>query len=489
MSQNEDRFPHPVYKKTVLAVNFEDAKRFFLESFLDIEYAHALMLERQGILSAAEAKTILAAVGSLKPAEIHQAVYDGSHEDLFFFLEARLEEICGRETAGKLHIARSRNDIDITLYRMEIRRRLLELQQHVLHLVRVLTDLAEANTRTVMPAHTHTQPAQPTTLGHYLCAAVEFLLRDAARLRGAYATVNRNPLGACAITTTGFPIDRAYTAQLLSFDGLQVNSYGAIAAVDYILESAAAVSITMVNAGKLIHDLLLWCMQEFSYLRLSDAFVQTSSIMPQKRNPVALEHARVLSSRAHAEAQAVFTTAHNTPFGDIVDSEDDLLPLVFMMFEDAARGLELLSGALGQATFNTERMALLAGARFLTVTELADMLVRSEGISFRIAHELVALAVRENPADDSHQRIVDDVLRFAPEVLGRPIATGRDVMLRALDPVHFVEIRKIEGGPAPERVAEQIGALRRDSETAAQWAQAEQQRLDESRAALRATVR
>ena len=161
--------------------------------------------------------------------------------------------------------------------------------------------------------------------------------------------MNLSPLGAAALTTTGFPIDREETARSLGFEGLAENSYAAIAAIDYMTETAAAVAVTMVNLGKLIQDLLLWSTREFGFLRLSDAFVQSSSIMPQKRNPVALEHARILASRALGEAQAVLTCAHNTPFGDINDSEDDLQPLVFTMFADARRALKLLAGAMRSA--------------------------------------------------------------------------------------------------------------------------------------------
>jgi argininosuccinate lyase len=297
----------------VLAVNFEDAKRFFLDSLFDIHYAHGLMLLRQGLLTAAEASAIFGALDSLDRTALHSVEYSGEAEDLFFYVEDLLAQRIGVDIAGKLHTARSRNDIDITLYRMEIRKRILVTLGEVLALARTLHRIAAEHLHSVMPAHTHTQPAQPTTLAHYLAAVIEMLLRDAGRLQAAFRTVNYNPLGACAITTTGFPIDREATTELLGFDGVQVNSYGCIAAVDYVLESMSAVSIAMINAGKFIHDLLLWSMQEFGYLRLSNAFVQTSSIMPQKRNPVALEHARVLASRAHAEAQAVFTTAHNTP--------------------------------------------------------------------------------------------------------------------------------------------------------------------------------
>ncbi len=175
----------------------------------------------------------------------------------------------------------------------------------------MLLDLAANHLETVMPAHTHTQPAQPTTLAHYLLAACEFLGRDADRIQAAFARVNLCPMGAAAIATSGFPIDRHETARLLGFEGLAENSYGAIAAIDYITESASVVAVAMVSLGKLVQDLLLWCTREFGFLRLADAFVQCSSIMPQKRNPVALEHyphsrqpgAGRSPGRAHLRAQ------------------------------------------------------------------------------------------------------------------------------------------------------------------------------------------
>src|SRR6185437_3361746 len=141
------------------------------------------------------------------------AVYDGSFEDLFFYLEQRLTGAIGVDLAGKLHTARSRNDIDLTQYRMALRRELLGMAALSHRLGRTLLALARAHAADLMPAHTHTQPAQPTTVGHYLAGALECFIRDGERLRAAFRTINRNPLGACAITTTGFPIDRATTAR------------------------------------------------------------------------------------------------------------------------------------------------------------------------------------------------------------------------------------------------------------------------------------
>jgi argininosuccinate lyase len=487
-SNGPDGFPAPAYAETVLAVNFEDAKRFFLEHLLDLHAAHALMLSRQGILPAADASAILAALGRLDRAKIAGAVYDGSVEDLFFYIERELEVLCGAETAGRLHTARSRNDIVVTLYRMRIREDILELSRLLGGAAATLLRLTREHRDTVMPAHTHTQPAQPTTLGHYLLAALETFERSQARLEQAFAGVNRSPMGACAITTTAFPIDREEMARLLGFDGLQENSYGAIAAIDYATATAAAVAVWMVDLGKVTQDLLLWSTSEFGYIRLGAGYVQSSSIMPQKRNPVALEHTRILASRALSEAQAVLTCAHNTPFGDINDSEDDLQPLIALMFEDARRAARLFAGALASASFNREQLRHRAGRRFLTVTELADTLVRSAGLSFRQAHQLVARTVSACGEDDRTETILEALEAAAVAVLGSPLAVKESELRTALDPEHFVRIRKIAGGPAPEPME---AALRTATERQAlheAWIEQRSKQLATCRARLREAV-
>jgi argininosuccinate lyase len=474
-----DSFPAPVYAETVLAHNFADAQQYFLDSLLEIHYAHTRMLAGCGILTREEERKLLTALHGLDRPRILAAKFDGSREDLFFFVEGLLEEAAGRELAGKMHTARSRNDIAVTLYRMAARREILAVTRAIAQVRSVLLSLAGSHVMTVMPAHTHTQPAQPTTLAHYLLAAIEFLARDAARLRAAFARVNLSPMGAAAITTSGFPIDRHAIARFLGFDGLAENSYGAIAAIDYITETAAAVAVAMVNLGKLVQDLLLWSTREFGFLRLSDAFVQSSSIMPQKRNPVALEHVRILASRALGEAQAVLTCAHNTPFGDVNDSEDDLQPLVFTMFSDARRALQLVAGALQTAQVNVEVMANRARRDFLTVTELADTLVRSEGLSFREAHALVAESVRACGLRDDPHTLAEALLKARPS-----LRLTREEIEHCLDPQGFVQVRNVIGGPAREQTSaalDRAGAEQRNIEN---WIASAEGSLDAARAAV-----
>ncbi|HEY7838582.1 MAG TPA: argininosuccinate lyase [Terriglobales bacterium] len=474
-----DTFPAAVYARTVLSVNFADARHYFLDALLELSAAHAIMLARQDIITTAEARAGVEALSALasgeRRARLDAAVFDGSVEDLFFHVEQQMIAAVGLDMAGKLHTARSRNDIDLTEYRMVLRREVLGCAAGVHRLAEALIKLAREHTTALMPALTHTQPAQPTTLGHYLAAAIECFVRDGGRLQAVFATVNQNPLGACAITTTGFPIDRELTAELLGFEGLQLNSYGAIAAIDYLTATAGAIAVAMVNVGKLVQDLLQWCTVEVGYLRLGNAWVQTSSIMPQKRNPVSLEHTRILASKGLAQAQGVFTCAHNTPFGDIVDSEDDLQPLALGMTTDAQRALDLLAGLLGDCSFNTERMRARAHENFLTVTELADTLARRGGLGFRVAHHLVSEAVKAS-ADESV--LLDNVRRLAPEITGAPLRLTEAEAREALDPDHFVAIRNMPGGPAPEALEAALDQYGAELERQQGWLAGKRRLLD-----------
>ena len=454
-NSSDTRFPAKIYAETVLAPCFEEAQAHFLTPLLAMHEAHALMLERQKIISTEDARTILKGLSELDRGNLQTRPYDGTVEDLFFLTEKVLTEEIGDEIAGKLHTARSRNDIDITQYRMILREDLLSTIEACNTLTQTLCRFAEKHLETVMPAHTHTQPAQPTSLAHYLSAAIDFLQRDLKRLRAAYSTVNQNPLGACAITTTGFPIDREMTTQLLGFDGMIQNSYGAIACFDYVAESLSALATMMLNLGRFNQDLLVWATQEFSFIRIGDAFVQKSSIMPQKRNPVALEHVRILASRALTVSQASILSVHNTPMGDINDCEDPIQPLIRSSFVDARRALKLLNGVIGAIEIDVTRLRKLASGSYLTLTELADTLVREESVSFREAHRLCSETLKSlgSPSEQPDpSQIIAALGPIAKIRLGRELKTPTAKLIGVLDPIHFIRVRTVIGGPAPSTV-------------------------------------
>src|SRR3954468_19440183 len=409
----------PEYVRIVLNENFEDAKAQFLAPLMAINYAHLVMLTERGIVDRDAARRIRAALDGVSQEEIRTVRYDGTYEDLFFYVEREIAPHAG-DVAGRLHTARSRNDIDMTMYRMRQREWILAVVQGSLALRRALLPLAERYREAVFAAHTHTQPAQASTMAHYLLAVIEQLERDMTRLKAAYASTNQNPLGACAITGTGFPIDRDRTTVLLGFDKTTGNTYGSIATVDYLLESVSATSVLLAGLGRVVQDLLLWCTTEFGYLRLADGFVQGSSIMPQKRNPVALEHARAIASKALGQAQGIVLAVHNTPFGDIVDTEDDLQPLVFAMFRDATRAVNLVAAAMMSAQFDAAKLEARAGDGWTTLTELADTLAREHRLAFRVAHAIAAHLVggRQRHPDRRFTALLADA---STEVLGKPL--------------------------------------------------------------------
>jgi argininosuccinate lyase len=476
----------PDYVRIVLNENFEDAKSQFLAPLMAINYAHLVMLAEQGIVSRADAAAIRTSLDAIDVEAVRRIEYDGTYEDLFFYLDRLVSGNCG-DAAGRLHTARSRNDIDMTMYRMQQRQWILGVIDGTLALRRALIPLAERYRDAVFAAHTHTQPAQPSTIAHYLQAVIEQLERDAVRLRAAYRSTNQNPLGACAITGTGFPIDRARTAELLGFDGTTVNTYGSIATVDYLLESVSATSVLLVGLGRVVQDLLLWCTMEFGYLRLADGFVQGSSIMPQKRNPVALEHARAIASTALGQAAGLMLSAHNTPFGDIVDTEDDIQPLVAQMFKDARRAVTLVAAAMAGAEFDVEKLAAGAAAHWITITELADTLARDHQLPFKAAHAIAArlIAAATASPDASLAGILREVSR---SVCGREVVYTDAQLAEILSPRHFVEIRKTLGGPAPTETARALEVSKKALASDETWLTDARGRLTAAEEKLRAAA-
>jgi argininosuccinate lyase len=462
----------PEYVACVLNENFEDGKALFLGPLMAIHEAHLVMLADRGIVTAQDARALAAALASIPVDEVRAIAFDGSAEDLFFLVDRLMIERCGEQVAGRLHTARSRNDVDMTMYRMRQRGWVLALLDATLELRRVLIELADRHRETVLAVHTHTQRAQPTTVAHYLLAVIEQLERDGVRLTGAYTRTNRCPLGSCAITGTGFPIDRQLTADLLGFDGPTGNTYGSIATVDYLLEGVAAAAVLLVGMGRVVQDLLFWCSSEVGYLRLSDGFVQTSSIMPQKRNPVALEHARAIASKGMGQAQAVYTAVHNTPFGDVVDTEDDLQPLVRSVYHDARRAVQLVGASLAAADFDVTRLEACAGDGWTTLTELADTLVRDRDVPFAVAHTVAKRLLQASQREPARS-LAGLLTEVSREVVpgAEPLRYTDDQLSSILNPRHFVGVRRTHGGPSPSETTRAAAVSRQVLADDAAWLQ------------------
>ncbi|REB08810.1 argininosuccinate lyase [Sporosarcina sp. BI001-red] len=446
-------FPGQTYSEVLLRPLFDMQKDYFFYAMLAVHCAHTIMLAEQNIIKEEEAERILEAVNEINNMHKDDFIYTAVHEDLFFLVETKIGDMIGEELAGKMHIAKSRNDMGEAMYRIVLREHLQDTIGLARTLASTLLSQAEAHIETIMPAHTHTQPAQPTTLGHYLVAIYDGLCRDIDRLERARLIVNQSPMGAAAITTTGFPISRERMVNLLGFEGLIENSYDAIGAGDYLLEAAQSLISLMTNIGRWVQELLRMASKEVGLLRVSDAYVQISSIMPQKRNPVSLEHSRSLASSALAEGLAVLHMMHNTPFGDINDTEDDLQPHLYKGFEKADRVLKLLNAVMMTMEFDKKRAHQQAKENMITITELADVLARDYDVSFRQAHSQAA-KVAEN-ADALQKELYEVPIDLINEWL-LDVSLSEADWQAIIDPVVFVERRNITGGPNPETVRRMI---------------------------------
>ncbi len=443
-------FPDPTYRDTVLAPLFEGVKTHFADHMDTINRAHLVMLVETGILSTTDGATLAKTLDQIAQETDRDALtYTGEHEDWFFLVEAELKSRLG-DLGGALHTARSRNDMDHTQFKMALRERAEETLARMLRLAEALLAKARAERDTLIVAYTHGQPAQPSTFGHYLAAAIEVLLSDARRFDAAIAPLDLCPMGAAAITTSGFPIDRDRMADLLGFAQPKANAYGCIASVDYVTGLYSALKLPMIHLGRVVQDMAFWSAFEVGQLHVPRSLVQISSIMPQKRNPVPIEHLRHLASVAAGRCDVIVNTMHNTPFTDMNDSEGEVQQAGYGAFDHAARVLDLLTAFLPACSINAKRVAKTSDAACITITELADTLVRAEGLSFRQAHEIAAHTARAVIADGAplKQGYSAFAAAFA-KIADRASTLTEESFAEAVDARTFVNRRDRIGGPAP----------------------------------------
>ncbi|MFC3834191.1 argininosuccinate lyase [Deinococcus rufus] len=428
---------HETYLRTVLEPDYAYASEHLLPHLFDALSAHTLMLSAQHVPHAGEATALLR---QLRTEPFPS--YDPRIEDVFFTLDRRVAAL-NPDAAGAMRTALSRNDLDMTIYRLSARRRLLRAAQRILTLRDTLLHLAGREVETVMVAYTHHQPAQPITFAHYLGGMENVLARDATRMLSALERVSLSPMGAVALGGTSFPIDRDLTARLLAFDRPIENTYDAVSASDWQVELASVITIASTTLSRFVHDLLHWASRNL--ISLEDGLVQGSSVMPQKRNPVALEHARTKFSKAIGVTQGIVLSAHNVPFGDINDPGPDMQPTLHAMWQDFRDGVELLTASLGAPHLNREKWLREARQGESAVTELADTITRAEGCGFRDAHARVQALL-----GTLHREGRTLASAGVRDLAAAGIHLSEGDLDRALDPAAFVAGRMTYGGPAPE---------------------------------------
>ncbi|MBI1297118.1 argininosuccinate lyase [bacterium] len=445
-------FPHANYARHVLLPAYDDALTHLFEPMLAAHEAHALMLGDCGILSHENVEAILQAVAYIRSRGPDQLQYQSGIEDLFFRVEKEIISVAGADFGGNLQLARSRNDLGQALARMAFRTQIVNLAEAVITLRRTVLTLAGDHVETVMPGYTHTQPAQPTTFAHYLAGVLTFLESDQQRVFNAYANMNESPLGAAAFTGTSFAVDRAMVAEFLGFDAVIQSTHHSIGAGDHLTDAAFAVQSLCIGLGRVTRDLLFFATQEAGALHIDDSFIQVSSIMPQKRNPVVLEHLRARLGRAVGFAQTVVTNCHNIPYGDTQDIEDEIMPPLMAALSTAQDCLELYTSVFATLKLNVDHLARHAGEGFITATELADTLVRAVGLPFRTAHHIVATMVKSAVAEGvpSTALTLPMLQAAAAAVTGEELEFDEAQFHQALDPLNFINVRNGPGGVAPE---------------------------------------
>ena len=422
-----------------------DVDRHLYRQDIAASKAHAAMLATQGIITADDARRIAHGLDTIL-SEIERGTFEfkRSLEDIHMNVESRLAELIG-PAAGRLHVARSRNDQVATDFRLWVRDAIDAVEQALSAYQRALAEKALEHAATVMPGFTHLQTAQPVTFGHHLLAYVEMAERDRGRFRDARRRLNHSPLGAAALAGTAFPIDRAATASMLGFEGPMANSIDAVSDRDFVLEGLSAAAITAVHLSRFAEEIVIWCSPLVGLISLSDRFTTGSSIMPQKRNPDAAELVRAKTGRIIGALEALLIVMKGLPLAYQKDMKEDKEGTI-AAFSALILSLAAMTGMVTDMTPDTERMRIAAGEGYATATDLADWLVRTLDMPFREAHHVTGRIVAQAAAENIPLHRLPLVAMQAVE----PRIT--DDVFRVLSVESSVESRRSEGGTAPENV-------------------------------------
>ena len=353
--------------------------------------AHAAMLVKQGVLSAADGDAIARGLDAIAEEIARGAfVWDTALEDVHMNIEKRLTDRIG-DAGKRLHTGRSRNDQVATDIRLYTRAAIDRILGEIRRLQAAIVTLAEGEAETIMPGFTHLQVAQPVTFGHHLMAWYEMLARDAGRFRDCRERLNQSPLGAAALAGTTYPIDRHMTAAALGFAAPCANSLDAVSDRDFAIECCAAAATLMMHLSRIAEELIIWNSAAYRFIELPDRFCTGSSIMPQKKNPDVPELVRGKTGRVYGHLTALLTLMKSQPLAYNKDNQEDKEPL-FDTIDTVLACLRAFADMIPAIEANREAMYRAAGAGYSTATDLADYLVR-RGVAFRDAHEIVGRAV------------------------------------------------------------------------------------------------
>jgi argininosuccinate lyase len=455
-----------------------------LEAVIKINQAHVTMLTEQNIINSKMGAKLLQALTELDP----KMKLDQSLEDVHLAVEEEVNKKVGLDVGGNLHIAKSRNDQVATAIRMALRTSLLDLMNIIVKLQDSLIELAGKHTETLVPSYTHLHPAQPVTFAHILIAYVDALERSLKRLEETIPRVNMCPMGAGAIATTSFPINRNRTAELLGFSKVLENSIDAVGSRDFVLETLANLTLLAIDISRMAEDLIVWSSPDFGIIDLPESFAFTSSIMPQKKNPDVLEVIRARMSHILGDFVASASTMKALPSGYNLDLQE-LTPKLWKSLETVAASVNMLSELaknlnINKNAFNKQVLS------YSTTTELANLLVKKYNVPFRASHKIVGAVVKT---------LVDTEITLSdltPELLNKTAKDSAGITISvkladikdSIDPKKFVESHKTMGGPAPIEVKRMLKNRKQLTSQSKTSLKEQKSRLEEADVQLKSAV-
>ncbi|CDZ74726.1 Argininosuccinate lyase [Peptoniphilus sp. ING2-D1G] len=409
---------------------------------------HSEMLYRQKIISESDYKAISEGLkGILKDIEEGILEIDYKSEDIHMFIEEELTKRIG--TAGKkLHTARSRNDqvaLDVKLYSIgkseEITKLLFELCES-------LISLAKKNLNTIMPGYTHLQIAQPVTFAHHVMAYVQMISRDIGRFTDAKKRMSTCPLGAGALATTTYPIDREFSAEALGFESPTLNSMDSVSDRDHVMELVYDIANYMIHLSRFSEEIVLFSSQEFGFLTLDEQYSTGSSIMPQKKNPDMAELIRAKSAKCIANLTGMLTMMKGLPLCYNKDMQEDK-EYLFSSVDIVINATKVFTGMIDTIEVNRDKMLKMAHRGFINATDMADYLVK-RGMPFRDSYDIVGKIVRFCVKKDKslNELKIEELKNFSD--------VFEEDVYKFIDLDYILSNRKVFGGPAPEAVQKQI---------------------------------
>lgn len=421
----------------------------------DIEgsLAHAFMLSEQGIISKEDFQKIDRGLNEILE-EIEDGTFklDGDDEDIHMAIEGRLTQKIG-DAGKRLHTARSRNDQVALDFRLYVQKNSIKIANLILNNIETLVNLADKNSNTILPGMTHLQHAQPINFGYHLMAYISMFKRDYERFVSSYNRNNLSPLGCAALAGTPHPIDRAVTAKKLGFKEPTLNCLDTVSDRDFALEILFNISTMLMHISRFSEEIILWSSSEFKFITLSDRHATGSSIMPQKKNPDIPELLRAKTGRVNGNLIALLTVMKALPLAYNKDMQEDKEG-VFDSIKTALLSLEVLKEMVSQMRVNCDNMEKACMVGHLTATDLADYLVKEEGIPFRDAYHITGNIVNlaENKGLDISELALEDLQSIDSRI-------GEGVM-GVLDNRVSMNSRVSEGGTATIRTEEQIAKIR-----------------------------